>query len=416
MNKKLFTQICNEWRTNLWLFVELLLVSVVLWFIVDYVYVQTATYTEPRGFNADHCYQIKMGYLTAKSPDFNPADTLVAENIDELVRRLEHRPEIEAVSLSQNSFPYNGSNSGTVAKYDTLSAGTNSEYLVRRYVTPGFLRVFQYTGTRGETPEQLASLLKENTFLASDNIFQHEYHTQLTPFVGKSFYLHRDSTKTYTLAASLKTVRYMDYESASESLCMVALLPRFLYNVGLELCVRVRPDQDIDFPERLKADSEKQFRIGNVFISEVRSFKDIRRNFQQMWVNNIRNYATGMGFLMLNIFLGLLGTFWFRTQQRRSEVALQLALGSTKRRVFGRLLSEALILLTIATIPAIVVDYNLTHAELNASYNGTTLDPVRFIITILATWVLIAVMILLGIWFPARKATRIQPAEALHED
>ncbi len=416
MNKKLFTQIRNEWRTNLWLFVELLLVSIVLWFIVDYIYVQTSTYTEPRGFNADHCYQIEMGYLTAKSPDFNPADSLVAENIDELVKRLERRPEIEAVSLSQNSFPYNGSNSGTLVRYDTIQAGTGDEYLVRRFVTPGFLRVFQYTGTRGETSEQLASLLKENTFFASDNIFRHKYHRELTPFVGKPFYLHGDSTKTYTLAASLQTVRYMDYEPADISFCMVALLPRSMFNVGLELCVRVRPDRDVDFPERLKADSEKHFRIGNVFISEVRSFKDIRRNFQQMWANDIRNYVAGMGFLMLNIFLGLLGTFWFRTQQRRSEIALQLALGSTKGSVFGRLLIEALILLTVATVPAIVVDYNLAHAELNAWYNGTTLEPVRFFITILITWILIALMILLGIWFPARKATRIQPAEALHED
>lgn len=31
MNKKLFTQIKNEWRSNLWLITELLLVSVVLW-------------------------------------------------------------------------------------------------------------------------------------------------------------------------------------------------------------------------------------------------------------------------------------------------------------------------------------------------------------------------------------------------
>lgn len=40
MNKKLFTQIKNEWRSNLWLVTELLLVSVVLWYIVDYMYVQ----------------------------------------------------------------------------------------------------------------------------------------------------------------------------------------------------------------------------------------------------------------------------------------------------------------------------------------------------------------------------------------
>ena len=49
MNKKLFTQIKNEWRSNLWLVTELLLVSVVLWYIVDYMYVQTSIYNEPRG-------------------------------------------------------------------------------------------------------------------------------------------------------------------------------------------------------------------------------------------------------------------------------------------------------------------------------------------------------------------------------
>ena len=49
MNKKLFTQIKNEWRSNLWLVTELLLVSVVLWYIVDYMYVQTSIYNEPTG-------------------------------------------------------------------------------------------------------------------------------------------------------------------------------------------------------------------------------------------------------------------------------------------------------------------------------------------------------------------------------
>lgn len=39
MFKKLFTQIKNEWRSNLWLALEMLIVSVVLWFLVDYFYV-----------------------------------------------------------------------------------------------------------------------------------------------------------------------------------------------------------------------------------------------------------------------------------------------------------------------------------------------------------------------------------------
>lgn len=48
--------------------------------------------------------------------------------------------------------------------------------------------------------------------------------------------------------------------------------------------------------------------------------------------------------------------------------------------------------------------------------NGATLEVGRFIITTLISLALIAGMILLGIWFQARKAMKIQPAEALHEE
>lgn len=49
MTKKLLVQIKNEWRNNLWLALELLVVSVVMWFVVDYLYTGAATYLEPRG-------------------------------------------------------------------------------------------------------------------------------------------------------------------------------------------------------------------------------------------------------------------------------------------------------------------------------------------------------------------------------
>lgn len=83
MNKKLFTQIKNEWHSNLWIATELLLVSVVMWYVVDYIYVQYKVYTEPRGFDISNCYLVSMGQLTDKSPDFIPNDTLIAEEIDE---------------------------------------------------------------------------------------------------------------------------------------------------------------------------------------------------------------------------------------------------------------------------------------------------------------------------------------------
>lgn len=412
MTKKLLTQIKNEWLSNLWLALELLVVSVVMWYVVDYLYTRAATYLEPRGFNIEHCYLIELGELTPKSPDYTPNKTRddTHADITELLERLRRRPEVEAVSLSQNSYPYNGSNSSGEVRYDTLQS---PGWTIRRMVTPDFVRVFRYQGTRGETPEQLAEMLERGEFLASDNLYR-KYDRKLTEFVGKRFQLFGDTTKTYQLGAALQNVRYHDYDQARSSYCF--LVKQSFYYVDLELCVRVREGQDNDFITKLKEDSESQFRIGNLFISEIRSFHDIRRNFQQAWTNNIRNYVMGMGFLLLNIFLGLLGTFWFRTQQRRSEIALHKAHGATDRAIFSRLLSEGLLLLAVVTPIALVIDWNLAHMELNSWRNGTTLEWDRLLLCAGISFVLMALMIAIGIGIPARKAMKVQPAEALHDE
>ena len=120
--------------------------------------------------------------------------------------------------------------------------------------------------------------------------------------------------------------------------------------------------------------------------------------------------------LMLNIFLGLLGTFWFRTQQRRSEIALHKAMGATDGAVFGRLMGEGLFLLLTVTVPAVVIDIVLAHFELNSWRNGTTLEWPRMAFCAAATFVLIAAMIGIGIGIPARRAMKVQPAEALHDE
>ena len=416
MNKKLFAQIKNEWRSNIWLAVELLLVSVVMWWITDSLYVRLATYLEPRGFNTEHCYKIEMGELTSKSPDYTKRSREERyADILELADRLRHRSDIEAVSLSHNSHPYNGSN-GTIKVQ--LVGDTLETYgrVIRREVTPDFVRVFQYQGVNGETPEQLAEMLARGEILVSDNLFSSTYNRPMpmTDYIGRRFYLFGDTTSSVRLGASLKVVRYSDFEPASFSRSMVYKLDWF--DKDQELCVRVRPEHDVDFINKVKADSESQYRVGNIFISEVRSFKDIRRNIQQGTYNAMRNNITIMAFLLVNIFLGLLGTFWFRTQQRKSEIALHKAHGATNQMVFTRLLSEGWLLLLIITPLALLIDFNLAHAELNAWRNGTTLEWDRLLICAGISFALMALMIAIGIGIPARKAMTIDPAEALHDE
>ena len=416
MNKKLFAQIKNEWRTNLWLGIELLLVSVVMWWVTDKLYCTGATYFEPRGFDIEHCYLIEMGKLTEKSPDYvKRTNNQQSEDIHELANRLRQRPEIEAVSLSINSYPYNGSNSTISMQLegDTLEA---SDWVIRRVVDPDFAKVFRYEGANGETPEQLADILRRAEIIVSDNLFTSTYNRPMpmTDYVGRRIHLNNDTTRSFPLGASIKVVRYSDFQNARSSRSLI--IGNTFWNNESELCVRVRPEQDVNFIERLKADSEKQFRIGNIYISNIRSFKDIRRNYQQGQYNAVRDSITIVVFLLVNIFLGLLGTFWFRTQQRKSEIALHKAHGATNQMVFTRLLSEGWLLLLIITPIALAIDFNLAHAELNAWYNGTTLEGGRLLFCAGISFLLIALMIAIGIGIPAHKAMKIDPAEALHNE
>ena len=418
MEKKLLKQMKNEWRSNLWLALELLVVSVVMWYIIDLLYSRIATYLEPRGFNTEHCYLVQMEVLTSKSADYQPYNEThkLCDEVRELAERLRHRPEVEAVSLSQNSYPYNGSNSGASVVYDTLQS---PRYVIRRCVTPDFVRVFRYQGTRGETPEQLAAMLEKGEFLASDNLYEQRYGVKLTSLVGKDgFHLFGDTTHHFRLGTA-QNVRYHDYEQGYASYSMVYnmnLLSEGWINDDNELCIRVKEGQDRNFIENLKADSEKLYRVGNLYISDVRSFQDQRRTFQQIYSNEMRNYLFGMGFLMLNIFLGLLGTFWFRTQQRRKEIALHEALGSTDAGIFRRLLSEGFLLLLVVTPLALLIEVMLAYFELNSWHNGTTLEWDRLLCCALGCFALIGSMIAVGISLPARKAMSIQPAVALHDE
>ncbi|MBR4047423.1 MAG: ABC transporter permease [Bacteroides sp.] len=415
MNKKLFTQIKNEWRSNLWLSIELLLVSVVMWYIVDSLYCTTATYLEPRGFDISHTYHIEMGILNDKSPDFvtYQSDEELRRDVLELVDRLQHRPDIEAVSLSSAAYPYNASNNWNPVQL--IGDNQTPINIVRRMVTPDFLRVFRYTGVNGETPEQLAQMVEEGKFLLSES-FCKDRNLKPNELIGKPFYLHGDTTQMHILGAVLNSVRYSDYQQGDYCLSFVEKLPIDWMDHTQELCVRVRPEYDKEFRARLMADSESQYRIGNIFISNIYSFKDKRRAYQQQQTNDIRNKVTGMSFLMLNVFLGLLGTFWFRTQQRRSEIALHKVHGATNRMVFIRLVSEGLFILLLITPLALLIDFNIAHAELNTFRNGTCLEWDRLLLCVLISFALILAMISIGILIPANKAIQTKPVDALHAE
>lgn len=415
MKKKLFRQMLNEWQSNLWIVIEFIIVSVVLWFICDYFSSAYCIYNNPRGFDISHCYLLDLYEITDKSPEFVEGRTpeQMIEDKLEILERLKRRPEVEAASYSNNSYPYNGSNNGITFRYDSvLTEG------LARMVTPDFMRVFRYRGINGESSEQLAKELEEGKMILSENFFSYENNKikGVSKLIADSIKLTENEHLNIPFGTPIVPVRYDDYNLWSQTAVFSNSFsgPEALLWMN-ELCIRVREDMDKDIIENLMKDAQSQFHVGNYILSNVESFDTVREAFHLEDNNKQRNYIAGMIFLLINIFLGLLGTFWFRTQQRVQEVALRKVNGATSRSVFGRLISEGLIMLAIATPIAFGIDCLLAYFELNSRYYDY-LEWNRMIVCALIAAALMALMIVAGIWFPARKAMKIEPAIALKDE
>lgn len=416
---QLLKQIWNERRSNGWLWTELLIVFVVLWFVVDWTYVTARTYYEPVGFDITDTYYLELSLKNNKSDSYIPKDkksTTLGQDITELTNRLRRLPEVEAVSVSSNARPYIGSNSGMMLRIDTIVRNP-----LRRPMTPDFFQVFRYQSADGRGYQPLVQALKNGNVVVSENLWPDDFKGDRT-LLGREVVNVDDSTEVFKIGGVSTKVRYNDFwPNYSDRYIAIAFPEKEMaelngefYPSNIEVCLRVKPGTAKDFPEHLMNLSSSQLSVGNLFILKVHDYENIRNDFQQGSYNQVQVRFWMMGFLLMNILLGIVGTFWFRTQHRHSELALRVAVGSSRMQLWNRLNSEGLMLLSLAALPAAVICYNIGHLDLTDGYMEWGIA--RFLITFAISYFLMALMILAGIWFPARQAIRIQPAEALREE
>ena len=433
MTKKLLTQIRNEWRSNFFLALELLVVFVVLWYIVDWCCVTARVYFAPMGFDTEHCYSLTVNRLTSNTALYEPGRTPENDMDDllEIAERLRHRPGVEEVAVSQNSIPYGRGRNGMVVCVDTVPV-----HAMRCWAKPDFMRLFRIRGVAvqgadGQTvyttsSDSLASVLNPGTLILSRNVasaYKELHLPDATPLLGRRLPLWwAGNDFRMRVAGIAEPMRGSRFETSAQwqGPFIATDLPRevmieFENPAYLELSVRVKPGDDHGFIESLMNDADRLYRVGNVYVQDAEPFSQLRTNEELEDVNEVKTQLCILGFLMLNIFLGVVGTFWFRTQHHRQEVALRMALGSTRQGVFIRLIAEGLLLFVVAMIPASLIALNIGIADL-VDVSCLPFDALRFCMALSVTGVLMVLMIVLGIWYPARRAMKVQPAEALHDE
>lgn len=417
MIKHLLTLIWNQRNGNIWIFLELLLVTAMLWVMADSLLVDTYTYRQSIGVDTQHTYLLSYG-LTDDATELGIEQNIQAtQDLLQLLRNLRQCPEVEAVSLSNIAVPYTYSRgwSGLMPVEDTAS--TSYAYRVR-YVDLEYFRVFKVKDKEGRPLYD--QVLKNPGEIVLSETLDEIFFPEGSGRTQREVKWGPKSTESMKVSAVSAPMKEMDFDTYQPTYYYVWRTEQdFLDEVAendirfYNCLFRMKKDYSRQEMEAFLQKESERLQVGNVYVSSVKPISEYRTDMLKPRLDNQKKKIAMVGFMLVNIFFGIVGTFWLRTQSRRAEIGLRAALGASKRQLRRELFLEGLFLLVL-TLPFLLVFWaNVLYLDMPDTYR-LAYTWWRFLITLSVSYLSMGGMIYLGIRIPANKITRMNPAETLH--
>jgi len=423
MIRHIFKIIWNERRTNSWVFIGYILTFCVLWFCCNYISSVLRTYEAKPGFDISRVYMIQMRKKPGVQKDMDDYGAALT-----FLDRVKRHPDVEYVAMGKG-FPYGFYMSGGsmyVNDIDSIRHAVN-----KANVTSDFFDVYRIPLTSGKVfdwqdegdKNKAVITAFKNDFFGSD---PNNPAIELVPISQIQTLTEQQRYDDIVVDVIGTTGRIINAHTRSGLHMSTVFLPLSRQEASLSQCdivLRVKQDTRKDFPQKFRKDMEEQLSIGPYFLSLVKPTKEIKEERSKTIIGKMNSAYAVTFFLIINIFLGILGTFWFRAQSRRSEIGLRLAIGSSKSSIRKMFISETLFLLSLASIIGIVICLNLFGKDLLNALDIPTINREAWrigweqdVINFALTFGFLAIVSVLAVLYPANQAAKIQPAETLQTE
>ena len=420
MIKHILKIIWHQRRNNGWIFVELLLVFAVLSIMMNSMFLNLYSYYKPLGFDITIVYKVNIGKMSPELPGYVPDSLLTTTDGEDLVRLVDNirrAPQVDEICLAMNSCPYTWSNSWSQLVRADADTSVMANYYQMFNVTVSYFDVLRISDREGRP---IRPIVEEST---GDIVISGDMETdffQGRSGKGKQVKWGSKSTTSETVAAVTSPIRQNEYVKSKPCFYYLMRTDEDIAKSAsdakpqnMDCLVRMRNGFRMEDMDSFLEKMGERLSVNNLYVSSVIPLEEQRPVILKSSIDNLKKKIALVGFMLVNVFFGIVGTFWLRTQYRRGEMGLRSALGASRGTLKCFLNVEGLFLL-IFTIPVVLVFiFNMLYFDLPDT-DRLAYTRWRFLVTFISSCLLLAGMIWLGIWFPARRIAKMNPAEALH--
>ena len=437
MVKTIFNQLWNQRKMNFWIFLELLAVSFFLWLVLDPVYVLNVNKQTPRGYESEGRYVLDLGRYFPGHGDYDTTETLALrkEAFMRIARIVRDLPEVEYFSISgSNAFPNAGGFYGDAFFADTTQAAKEKGMHVQwtqNCCDEGsqfFLTYGMKDARNGKdiiVPVDAAD--RELCFIPAD-MAKKMYGT--VEVVGKKIFF-AGGAQSAEIAGVFEDYKHRDY---NQPYPFAVRFPKGLVSIfgNLEYAIVFCLKDGVDakrFESRFMKEVAPQLKQGNYYLNRLRTFEEVGESFAKAQGIHIKlnTQFSLAAFALLCIFLGTLGTFWVRCDDRRQDIGLMRSLGASKTTIVRQFFVETGLLVTLAFVCALPLLMHYVHesgmyyavvaGEPKDSLAVWWLETVpHFCMVSLLTYVILLFIALLGTYIPVSRAVNVLPSDALRDE
>ena len=431
MWKLILKNLWSRRRRNGWLLAELILVAILSWYIFDPVMVVTYERHLPLGYDADRLCMVSVGMLPQEAPGYEPqaADSasLVQAYLN-LVDRVRRHPDVEQATPVL-SFVYPGAmgigTSSFIAEGDSVAhTALFIEFLPHTH----FFETYGFQSGKGSmSAAQLSDLDNGYYYIMTEDLLEGMFRTHT--YRNQRCWKVTGTDTCYTaVKGTVKVCKYLSDKRPVPIVFMPLQNPDIRSSLdNMRIVVRLKEGVRMErFLHDFRPWMLRQLRIGNLYARELQSYDEINaaREFSDSTVLYRRSLSIAL-FFLVNLCLGVIGTFWMQTRTRREEVGVMLSYGATPHRIRLLLLGEGTALTTLATFIGcfIYLQYAFSEGLNTGSSLMEAVTPswvdnfgLHFFFVSLMVYVILLLVVWIGIYIPARRISSISPTEALRDE